>query len=307
VKKNRTALSQVVVSDPFESAVSLALVAISAAENTRMEYRRDFELWRTFCQKYHIRIDLPREGAVAAFVEWMRERGDAPRSRARRMSALCSIYRELKRKNQKLVPANPFSVDDGPKREKVSTETPTPLARPDLVLAALKTCDDSLTGIRDAAIIRVLWSTGMRRASLLSMTHKKLQRDRRGIIATVIKKGGEDHRVLIRGKALEAFERWLQVLKDGSFTTGEIWRDQKGRPLNARDLNRMLQRRGGKENALSPHMLRVAFITYNPAPVEAKQDAAGHANIETTMLYDRRQWKGLEAFEKMPEVEDVEE
>jgi hypothetical protein len=46
-------------------------------------------------------------------------------------------------------------------------------------------------------------------------------------------------------------------------------------------------------------------LTYNPAGLEAKQEAAGHSDPATTRLYDRASWRGREAFEQMPEVEDV--
>ena len=307
MKKNRAALQQVVVSSPFESAVSLALTKISTVELTQLEYARDFAVWRRFCGIYHVSIQDPGEDTVLAFMSWMKKEGMAPKTRARRMSALSSIYRELRRR--KHVPGNPFSPDEGPNREKRPTAIePTPLASPEVIKKILGSCDDTLIGIRDAAIIRILWSTGMRRVSLLSMTHARLQGDRLGVIAKVDKKGGGEQRVLIRGKALEAFDRWLTVLKDGNFTTGPIWRDGKGKPLTARELNRALKRRsGGDELPLSPHMLRVAFLTYNPASIEAKQDAAGHADPATTRMYDRTKWRGLEAFEKMPEIEDVED
>jgi len=41
------------------------------------------------------------------------------------------------------------------------------------------------------------------------------------------------------------------------------------------------------------------------ARIEAKQDAAGHADPATTRLYDREAWRGREAFEKMPDPEEV--
>jgi site-specific recombinase XerC len=230
----------------------------------------------------------------------MKRRGHASKSRARRISALSSIYRELRRK--KAVGSNPFSVDEGPRREKVSVGEPTPIATPEIVRELLNACDDTPLGIRDAAIVRVLWSTGMRRVSLLSMTFERLQRDHLGYIATVTKKGGSDQRVLVCGKAKAALDKWLAVLKDGQFTTGAIWRMKTGGPMALRELNRALERRGA---GVSPHMLRVAFLTYNPAGIEAKQDAAGHSDPATTRLYDRASWRGREAFEQMPEIEDV--
>ena len=298
------ALQQLVNSSPFESAVALAIVKVSANKTTQLEYRRDFDLWRRYCGEYGVDPQAPREGAVEAWLEWMRRKNHAPKSRARRMSALSSIYRELRR--AKKVAANPFSADDGPQREKVSTQAPTQIAYPSTIRRVLEGCDESPIGIRDAAIIRVLWSTGMRRISLLSMTLERLQKDRDGWVATVTKKGQDEQRVLIRGKARQAFDRWLAVLKDGKMATGPIWRQRSGKAMTERQLNRMLAARAKSVGeTLSPHMMRVSFLTYNPADLDAKQDAAGHADPATTRLYDRKSWRGREAFDQMPELEDV--
>lgn len=296
-------LSRLVTSSPFDTAVSVALAEISSSDATRKEYRRDFDLWLKFCGELGIDPKDPLDGSVVAWVEWMKRKGHAPSSRARRMSALCSLYRELRRK--KVVPGNPFSADDGPRREKVTVKEPTPLPSPSAVGKMIAACDETPLGLRDAAMIRILWSTGMRRTSLLSMTFEKLRKDRSGIVATVRKKGGSDQRVLVRGKAKEALDKWLDVCRQGGMDTGPIWRRRSGKPLTESELNRVLARRGAGAEHVSPHMLRVAFLTFNPAGLEAKQDAAGHADPKTTKLYDRDSWRGRDAFEKMPEVEDV--
>jgi integrase/recombinase XerD len=304
-------LQRLVVASPFEAHVAGALARISASDATRTAYRHDFDLWSRFCAERRVDREAPIEDAAAAFVEWMKRGGEGRRpeasmTRARRMSSLSSLYRELRRRKAIAGP-NPFSVDDGPRREKATVEEPTPIATPEVVRRVLSTCDpNTLLGVRDAAIIRALWSTGMRRVSLLSMTQERLARDPLGYVATVTKKGGETQRVLIKGRAREAFDCWLVILRDSDLKTGKIWREDDAALLVEHNLNRALERRAKLVGEyLTPHMLRVAFLTYNPADIEAKQDAAGHADPTTTQIYDRNEWKGREAFVAMPEVEDL--
>lgn len=307
MRKRPQGLQRLVVSAPFESAVASAIARISAADTTRRAYRRDFDLWKDFCGEYGVDVAAPSEESPTAFVEWMRRGGEksAPTTRARRMSSLSSIYRELRRM-KKIEGPNVFSVDDGPRREKVAVLEPTPIATADVVRRVIGTCDSTLLGVRDEAIVRVLWSTGMRRISLLSMTWERLARDPAGYVATVIKKGGETQRVLITRSTLRVFQKWLDMLRTSNFTSGEIWREEDGSKLVDRELNRALERRAKAVGAqLSPHMLRVAFLTYNPSSLENKQDAAGHADPATTLLYDREAWRGREAFEQMPEPEEL--
>jgi len=304
-------LQRLVIASPFESQVAGALAKISASDATRAAYRRDFDYWSEFCAERGVDRQAPLEDAAAAFVEWMKRGGedrppDAPMTRVRRMSSLASLYRELKRRKAINGP-NPFSVDDGPKREKAAVEEPTPIALLEVVRKVLTTCDpNTLLGVRDAAIIRLFWSTGMRRVSLLSMTHERLARDPLGYVATVVKKGGETQPVLIKGRAREAFDRWLVILRDSDLKSGKIWREENAKLLVEHNLNRALERRAKLVGEyLTPHMLRVAFLTYNPADLEAKQNAAGHADPTTTQIYDRNAWRGREAFVAMPEVEDL--
>ena len=307
MRKRPQGLQHLVVSAPFESAVASAIARISAADATRRAYRRDFEIWKMFCGEYGVDVSSPTDDAPAAFVEWMRRDGtkSAPMTRARRMSSLSSIYRELTRM-KKIEGPNVFSIDHGPKREKVAILEPTPLATADVVRRVLSTCDDTLIGVRDTAIVRVLWSTGMRRISLLSMTWERLEREAAGYIATVVKKGGETQRALITKGALIAFEKWLDMLRGAGFTTGDIWRELDGTKLVERELNRAIERRAKTVGVvLSPHMLRVSFLTLNPSSLDAKQEAAGHADPATTRMYDRDAWRGREAFERMPEPEEL--
>ncbi len=287
-----------------------ACATLADKENTRDAYLKDFfKHWIPFCREYDVDPQRPeaKKGSVVAWIEWMKKRGDAPKSRARRMSALSSIYRQLRRED--IVDRNPFSVDEGPKRGRALPLEPTPIASPDVIRKLLATCDGSILGIRDVAILRVLWATGIRRASVVSMTFERLRRGRDEYIATVTGKGDKELRVLIRGKAAQAFAKWLEVLKGAKLSSGPIWRTKRG-PMTERALGHMLARRAklaGVTDPISPHTFRVAFLTYNPADIAAKQSAAGHADPATTMLYDRASWRGREAFEQMPEIEEVEE
>lgn len=306
--KSSQALQRYGAGSEFESAVVIACAELAPSEATRDAYLGDFfKHWLPFCRQYDVDPQRPeaKRGTVVAFVEHMKKRGDAPKSRARRMSALSSIYRQLRRSD--VVDRNPFSVDEGPKRGRALPLEPTPIAAPATIAKMIATCDGSILGVRDVAIIRILWATGIRRASLISMTFEKLRRDRGEFQATVVGKGDKDLRILVRGKAAAALAAWLDVLKDAKLSSGPVWRTKKG-PMTERALGHMLDRRAklaGVTDPISPHTFRVAFLTYNPAGLEAKQDAAGHADPATTMLYDRASWRGREAFEQMPEIEDV--
>jgi integrase/recombinase XerD len=68
---------------------------------------------------------------------------------------------------------------------------------------------------------------------------------------------------------------------------------------------RQRAREAGVTERITPHSFRASFLTFGNASLDARQAAAGHADAATTQLYDRRDWRGREAFELMPEVEDL--
>lgn len=318
MKKNR-ALQPHFETGSFEALSYAAMIKATAkSDHTRAAYANDLRRWLEFCSDRGINPRDPAELAVEGWLEEMKKTKIAPKTRARRIAALCAIYRRLRKERKdadgRPVPAvvthNPFSMDEGPDRESALAVRPTPSASPRDIAKVLATCDETPIGLRDAAIIRVLWGTAARRSSLLAMTFERLQRDRADYIAKLEAKGGKDVRVLIRGQAAAALTKWLDVVREGGITKGDIWRTKSAGTLTPRALGRMLARRAklaGVTSKVSPHTFRVAFLTYNPAGLEAKQDAAGHADPATTRLYDRKSWRGREAFEKMTEIEETEE
>lgn len=309
-------LAALVDTSSFEAFVELAMKQISTNPNTADAYRRDVQKWLAFCQARSINPRTPRRQEVAAWIEEMMTAEVAPKTRARRIASLCSVYRELRREltdrdGKELPPyitvKNPFSIDDGPKRRQAPAERPTPAARPDIVQAILATCDSSPIGVRDRALIRVLWSTGIRRMSAVSMMIEKLEPVPEGYYTPVEAKRDKIVPILICGRAATALDAWIDILQNGGFKKGPIWRKLDGKPLTPRLIWWMLRDRSleAKVRPVAPHMLRAAFLTFNKASLEAKQEAAGHADVNTTRSYDRSQWKGKEAFMGMPEIEDL--
>lgn len=315
MKRNRSekSLQTYRPTNAFEGFARAACFSISRSRHTQDAYWSDFGHWMAFCRKVNIDPARPPDEAGTAWIESMHTAGVPPKTRSRRVAGLCSIYRRLCRKRgdgaDSGVTNNPFSLDNLERERKPAAIEPTPPAPPAAVKAILATCEDSELGWRDAALIRILWGTGARRGGLIGLTFERLRKERGEYVATLVTKGNREVRVLIKGAALTAFKRWLDVLEGGGFTKGPIWRTKTG-VMTEKMLWHMLRRRGTLaklDKPVSPHMFRVSFITYNKAGLEAKQDAAGHADVNTTRMYDRANWRGREAFEKMTEVEDTEE
>lgn len=299
----------------FDQHAYLAVMAISKNDNTRYAYLADLRMWTKFAAEHRVDLLRPLRKHADLWVANMTKAKVAPKTRARRIASLCSIYRELRRPdgdNQPgVVTFNPFSVDEGSKREATpNAEEPTRLPSTTDVKKLLETCAAGKPlDIRDRAIIRVLWATGARRSSVLDMRIERITMDRAGYVTDVIVKGSKTVRVLITGRAREALDAWLTVLETGGIEKGPVWRVRSSAALTGKGLWQMFvdrSARAGLRESITPHMLRVAFLTLNGATVEERQHGVGHANPATTQIYDRTAWRGRAAFEKMPEIEDAE-
>lgn len=317
-------LAQPIQLGTFEYEVALAIGQITRNRNTADAYWRDVRHWLRFCAAHTVDLHTPMRHQVAAWMTEMIDAEIAPKTRSRRVSALCSIYRELRRELRRhdgtvlpppMTVPNPFSVDEGPRRErKAEPLEPTPVAEPEVVAAMIATCDAAgvrpdPTATRDRAMIRVLWATGLRRSSVIDMSIERLKPSSSGdgYETTVAAKGAKRPRIWIRGRAAADLGAWLAELARDGTVSGPVWVGRRGK-LTARGVAAILRRRAhlaGATGRISPHMMRVAFLTFNEAGLEARQDAAGHADPATTRAYDRAAWRGREAFAKMPEIEHV--
>lgn len=304
---------------PVAEQLKTAIRSVSPVKNTRDAYWVDVRHWLQFCEKQKVNpsfvsaTDKKDRGkrdalltAVGLWMDAMREEDVASKTRTRRIGTLSSLHSELARRDADLF--NPFSVAVGPRREKALREHPTPLVEPKSVARMLQVCkvDSGTDGCRDEALLRLLWATGIRESEAASLVCERLARSNHGpvtYLAEVKGKGGKARKVYIRGRAAGALKEYL-----GGRNTGIVFLRSNGKAITRRDVWLIVDRRkreAGIKARFSPHSFRASFLTYNGAGLEAKQSAAGHVDASTTAAYDREEWRGKEAFEKMPEVEDM--
>ena len=155
--------------------------------------------------------------------------------------------------------------------------------------------DPSAAGIRDAAIIGVLYGTGLRRSEIVKLDCPHYKQDRHEL--TVYSgKGRKDRLVYVPDGAREAIKDWLRLR--GSLAGPLFCHVNKAGRISRRRLSgqgiwHILQKRGGQAGveAFAPHDLRRSCITdllAAGADIFVVQQLAGHADPKTTMRYDRR-------------------
>ncbi len=168
----------------------------------------------------------------------------------------------------------------------------------DEVEALLKEIDTSAeTGLRDRAIIELLFSGGLRVSELVKLNRDSINLARREFI--VRGKGSKDRPVFISPSAADWVEQYLNMRTDtlaplflnNSKHTQEVDTSGDYRRLTPRSIERIVQKYAklaGITKHVSPHTLRHSFATdllMNGADLRSVQTMLGHADISTTQIY----------------------
>ena len=156
---------------------------------------------------------------------------------------------------------------------------------------------DSDAGLRDRAIIELLFSSGLRVSELVNLNRDHINLGRREFM--VRGKGQKDRPVFVSKGAAERVEDYLAVRQDSlaplfisySKNAGQLDTSGDYRRLSARSIQRMVAqyaRLAGITKHVSPHTLRHSFATdllMNGADLRSVQAMLGHSNISTTQVY----------------------
>ncbi|NOJ93025.1 tyrosine recombinase XerC [Corallococcus sp. CA049B] len=227
----------------------------------------------------------------------------APTSRARRLASIKSFYKYLVR--QKLLSASPAKLVKSPKLPK-SLPKVLPVEE---VFAILDMPDvDTVLGLRDKAILEMLYGGGLRISELCGLD--LLGVDRSSRIVRVMGKGSKERLVPLNVKAIRALEAYLArrgellaEVREGQ-DPDALFLNFKGGRLTARSIARHLDAYVLKlalARKVSPHAMRHSFATHllgGGADIRSIQELLGHASLSTTQKYTHV------TFEQLQEVYD---
>ncbi len=257
------------------------------AANTLESYGRDLTRLRQFLAGRGVdRADAITPALLTDFLlECVKDL--SPRSRARVLVAVRGWLRYLVA--EKFLEKDPSEVIDGPK---FGRRLPDVLALDDVeaLLAAPRPVDPR--GLRDAAMLAILYATGMRVSELVALAVKDVNL-RQGWVRPFGK--GRKQRLVplgevAAGRVSEYLERGRPALvrrpgEPAVFLTG------RGRPMTRQGFWKLLRRyavAAGIRAPISPHKLRHSFATHlieRGADLRAVQAMLGHADISTTQIY----------------------
>ncbi len=205
--------------------------------------------------------------------------------------ALRSFFRYLIKQKLKVLP--PEMIELGKQNDRtIKFLLPEEL---DKLFSCVDTSDEP--GVRDRAILEILFSTGLRVSELAALNRDQVNLDAGEF--GVIGKGGKARVVFLSKRAIEWLERYMAVRKDpyrplfirySGPKAEEGLTDEKSR-LSVRSIERMIEKyrkRAGILFRIGPHILRHSYATdllTHGADLRSVQEMLGHKNISTTQIY----------------------
>lgn len=267
---------------PLRGAGELAAAFLAGYDvATREAYARDLRGWGDFLAGLRVEVLDAHRVHVDAWCRQAEERGDAPATLARRLSALAGFYGYAL--DEELIQRSPVARV---RRPRVSDESPRLGVDREGQRALLTAARAS--GPRDHALVALLTLSGLRISEALAADVKDLAMQRGHCTLKLTRKGKKGQTVALAPSAAAALDELL-----AGRDSGPIFVTRSGRPLDrqaAFKIVRRLARAAGIDHTVSPHSLRHGFVTTAldaGVPLRDVQDAAGHADPRTTRRYDR--------------------
>ena len=225
--------------------------------------------------------------AIRDYISWLMEQGLVKSSISRKMSAIRSFFRYLVRED--LMATNPLERVVSPKRDR---RLPSFLSV-DETAKLLEAPDTSTpTGLRDRAILEILYASGLRVSELVSLNHNQVNLNTNEI--RVRGKGSKERIVLIGAPAASAIKDYLSNSRPhllGDHSNSAMFVSRQGERLIERRIQKILEKYGratGIIHRVHPHMLRHTFATHmldGGADLRVVQELLGHADLSSTQIY----------------------
>ncbi len=255
------------------------------AQNTVEAYMRDLKSFAHFILRMY---DVPpakvEEPMVQRYVAWLYDRGREKASQARSLSGVKSFFNFLLISDR--IESSPAEFVLTPKFGRHLPDVLT-TGEIDRIIAAV----DGTTPkeIRDAAMLEVLYSCGLRVSELTSLRIRDLFFGEGYIRVTG--KGDKQRLVPISSTARERIHRYLEVRRSARAGEETLFLNNRGSSLTRVMIFTILReaaRRAGIEKKISPHTFRHSFATHlleGGASIRQVQELLGHESILTTEIY----------------------
>ena len=251
--------------------------------NTVESYKRDVTQYISYLDGTGVTdISSTTKTTVLSYLLYLQKEGRASSTVSRTLASLRSYYLFMMQNG--VVKSNPTSNLEAPHVEK---KIPKILSgeEVELLLEQPKNCDNK--GIRDKAMLELLYATGIRVSELINLDVSDVNVP----MSFVRCKGGKKERIIPMGhQAKDALENYINnvrkyMVKDENETA--LFVNCSGARLSRQGFWQLI---AGIETDITPHTLRHSFAAHlleNGADLHSIQEMMGHADISSTQVYSR--------------------
>jgi integrase/recombinase XerD len=278
------------ISAAISSFLTHVKVEKGLSVNTSTAYRRDLAKFQVFAQKRKLSLETVSRDDLVDFLAGLYRQKLESRTVARNLVTLRNFFRFAQ--IQESISTDPSINLESPK---IRRSLPGYLRLEEV--ERLLTQPDSKTalGLRDRAMLEVLYSTGLRVSELIGLRVGDL--DSKSGCVRCIGKGDKERVVPVGRKALGMVDKYLREARPELLRQAKapgspaLFVNRRGASLSRVGVWKILSaygRRAGLRVALTPHMLRHSFATHlleRGADLRSVQLMLGHADISTTQIY----------------------
>lgn len=258
------------------------------AGNTRNAYAADLGRYLNYLERHQrTEPDSVQNSDISSFLASERERGLAPRSRSRLLSAIRMFHRFLL--IERYATVNPSAT----------IESPRPLKKlPQFLnmseVEKLLACGNGMRpeDIRDRAMLELLYATGLRVTELVQLKQRELNIEV-GYLMTV-GKGNKERLVPVGMAACSKVAEYVDQVRnrqDPEQLHPQLFLSRLGQAMTRQAFWNIIKKRAleaGVRTSISPHTLRHSFATHllaNGADLRSVQIMLGHSDLSTTQIY----------------------
>ena len=276
----------------MEKEINKFLDYISIEKNysnyTKDNYLEDLNDFLSFLKSEEINKWCDVDYAIVRlYLRKMYDKKYSKKTIARHISTLRSFFKYLLKED--IISNNPMTLISNPKQDK---KLPTVLNYEEVEEILNIPDKNTDIGLRDALILELLYSSGIRVSELVSITTDNINKNKKTI--KILGKGNKERYVLYGSKCAELIDEYIYSSRKnliGNKNHKYLLVNKDGNKLTTGGIRYILERvlkEGGVKLKISPHTLRHTFATHllnNGADLKSVQELLGHENLKTTQIY----------------------
>lgn len=256
------------------------------SDNTINSYEKDFKKFLQFLKEEKINnLDEIDFKLLRKYLFYLHEKNYTNKTTARMISSLKSFYKYLIKK--KITNKNPMSLIKTPKIEK---KLPKFLYYDELEQILAIPDKTTTLGLRDALLLEMLYSTGIRVSEIVSVKLKDIDFYDKRIL--ILGKGNKERYVLYGNKMQKLLEQYMEESRPKLLPKDDyLLLNRYGEQLTDRGVRKIIDsilKKGIVNQHISPHTLRHTFATHmldSGADIKIVQELLGHESLSTTQIY----------------------